>query len=212
MVILAVLRHAEAVQSATGYLHDEERVLTPAGRRQAVALRPAIARFRPDRVWYSDQRRAAETWALACPAAPLPATPDPGLGERRMRSLEGLSLTQIADRLGPERTRLAQAQRGLADVPGEESVRQASERVVASVARIVAAATETGAERLLIVSHGGPSSWLLCHLLRLSVEQCVLFRHAPARFHVVRLDKAAPGGLRLLRVGVLNGTGIDLDC
>ncbi|MFE9370078.1 histidine phosphatase family protein [Streptomyces sp. NPDC006711] len=41
---------------------------------------------------------------------------------------------------------------------------------------------------MLAVSHGGPSRWLLCHLLGVPLRRSRIFRHDQGRFHVLVVD------------------------
>ncbi|BBC98551.1 histidine phosphatase family protein [Streptomyces griseofuscus] len=188
-MILAFLRHTAAISSSEVYLPDDRRVLTEDGRTHAVALRPVLRRFAPDAVWCSPLRRAVETWTLAGTGLGLDARLHEDLGERSFPSLAGLTLPQIAARIGPAQTALARVSTDLVDPPGEESVRAASRRLVVAMRSVAREAAALGAERVLVVSHGGPSSWLLCHLLGVPLERNRVFRHDQGRFHLLEVDE-----------------------
>ncbi|WP_166793618.1 histidine phosphatase family protein [Frankia sp. B2] len=200
MITVAVLRHTEAVFSEAAYLPDDDRVLTERGRRQAAALASVVRSFAPDRVWCSDLRRAHETWDVIRANICVDAVVHPGLRERRFRSLEGLSLPELIDHIGPSKTALARMSTDLLTLPGEESIADAARRVVTTLREIVAKCAAIGAGRALIVSHGGPSSWLMCHLLDVPLERGRIFTHGLGRFHVLRLGP----DLTLAGVAALN--------
>jgi probable phosphoglycerate mutase len=186
-ITLAILRHTEAVHSSSVYLPDADRELTPAGREHARALAPRIRGFAPEAVFCSSLLRATETWRLAGRGMDVRAHVHPGLAERRFPTLEGLTLAEIAARVGPAGTAVARVSTDLVNVPGEETLQEAGSRVAGAVRSIAADARAAGRRRILLVTHGGPSGWLLCHLLGLTFERGRMFRHGLGRFHVLRL-------------------------
>jgi broad specificity phosphatase PhoE len=202
-VFVALLRHTET-ETSDVYPTDQQTILSAAGREAAVALQPAVAAYAPDQVWRSELRRAAQTWNLAGARTALRPRVHPGLNERHFRSLEGLTRAEIAARVGTEQTEVARRAPELFDPPGEESIDEARVRLVAATTEIVQEAAVHAARRILIVTHGGPSSWLLCHLLNRPLVENRMFRHDQGRFHLIAVD----ADLELLQIAALNSADL----
>eukprot|EP00197_Chlamydomonas_leiostraca_P008106 CAMPEP_0202867708 /NCGR_PEP_ID=MMETSP1391-20130828/9580_1 /ASSEMBLY_ACC=CAM_ASM_000867 /TAXON_ID=1034604 /ORGANISM="Chlamydomonas leiostraca, Strain SAG 11-49" /LENGTH=232 /DNA_ID=CAMNT_0049547771 /DNA_START=6 /DNA_END=701 /DNA_ORIENTATION=+ len=149
--ILAV-RHGETDWNLGHRLQGQlDPPLNATGRAQAAALAEYFAGQRVHAVWSSDLARAVQTAeALAAPHG-LPVATTPGLRERHLGLLQGLT---------PEEAVAAQpaafeALRGglTARIPGGgESAQDVHDRVAAEVQRI--AALHPG-QRVAVVAHGG---------------------------------------------------------
>ena len=121
-MIVAVLRHAEAVSSDRVYLPDQDRVITDWGARCAAGLVPVLTAYAPDMCWLSGSRRAEQTWELASVGLSRPARTHRGLAERIFPSWEGLTVPEIVSSIGPEQVALARICTDLVTVPGAESL------------------------------------------------------------------------------------------
>lgn len=156
------MRHG-AYQHSDRYLTPDEGALSREGIAQVKQVVDAVRRFKPERLVASNFRRCLDTAALLSPALNLPIAVDSRLGERQFTSLEGLSLDEIRTRFSPAfMTALCEAVECLS-LPGEESIEDSERRVAESVAEHLNAVNS----RLMVVSHGGPHSWLLCRYLGL---------------------------------------------
>lgn len=154
--------------------------LDKAGRAQAAAAGPAIARLGPSLVWSSDSVRAHDT-ALAIG---LPVTTDPRLREIDLGRYEGRLMAEWqADEPDEYARNLAghDVRRG-----GGELNREVGERALPAVSEALAATPDGGL--LVVVSHGGtirallrllldlpPAPW--SHLAALGNTCCVLLDH-----------------------------------
>jgi broad specificity phosphatase PhoE len=169
---LLLVRHGETDWNRDGRVQGHSDIpLNETGRRQAAALRDAMAPETIDAVYASDLERARET-ALAV-ASPLGLTVCelPELREKHFGSWEGLTREEIRDRF-------PHAIRGRWG--DGESTDEMAERVLGGLRRI--AARHDG-RVVLVVSHGGPLRAVQhrvgadpdlpivnCHVLRVSVE------------------------------------------
>lgn len=90
---LILVRHGESLWNAERRLQGQADIgLSERGRDQARALRPLVARLRPERVWTSDLRRAAETARLLDHPG---AAPEPLLREHSVGDWTGLSIDAL---------------------------------------------------------------------------------------------------------------------
>lgn len=137
MVELFLVRHGETYENKAGILqgHLPGR-LTPAGIRQAVALRERLASVRFDALLASDLARAVATARLLNEAFGLPLEPTPLLRERDWGPLTGLPASEVRGRPLPA---------------GVETVGEMEARA-ARFLRLVAA--RPGRSRVLAVGHG----------------------------------------------------------
>jgi probable phosphoglycerate mutase len=140
-LILWLVRHGETAHNAERRLSGWDDVrLNAAGRRQAVALREALADERFDRVWSSDLYRAIETALLAWGGEP---TTDPRLRELDFGELEGA----VWDEIGEPALSQLLAFEGF-DPPGGETLRAFETRVDAFFSELISG-------RHLVFTHGG---------------------------------------------------------
>lgn len=141
-----LLRHGETDYNAQQkYLGRTDLPLSERGRR---AL--ARAEFSPEVVYVSPLRRTAETAGILFPGARQ--IPVSGLQEMDFGLFEGKSWREM-ERLPAYR---AWVDGGCVDAPpGGESRAQFCARVCAAVQALLDGAAAAGAERLVIVAHGG---------------------------------------------------------
>ena len=144
---LILVRHGESEWNALGRVQGQaDPGLSEAGRAEARLLAPLVAAMAPEVVVTSDLRRAAETGALVSGMA---STTDPRWRECAMGEWTGRAADELrADPSG----RFAAWREGRADPPGGETWEAVCDRV-ADAARSLRA---SGAERALVVTHGGP--------------------------------------------------------
>ncbi len=144
---LILVRHGESEWNAAGKVQGQaDPGLSPAGRDQARLLAPLVRALEPEVVVTSDLRRAVQTGVLVSGAD--------GATDRRWRECAmgdwtGRSATELyADPEG----RFASWREGRADPPGGETWAEMCARVSDAVGSL----RGTGAERALVVTHGGP--------------------------------------------------------
>ncbi len=119
--------------------------LSAAGLAQARALAPLVARLRPDAAVASDLRRARET----AEALGLAARPDARWREADLGRWSGRVVDEV---LAAEGAAYAAWMEGAGAPPGGEPFADTCRRVAGAVGELAAA----GAERALVVTHGGP--------------------------------------------------------
>lgn len=141
-----LLRHGETDYNAQQkYLGRTDLSLSERGRKALTR-----AEFSPEVVYVSPLRRTAETAELLFPGARQMAVP--GLQEMDFGLFEGKSWREM-ERLPAYR---AWVDGGCLDAPpGGESRAQFCDRICAAVQALLDRATAAGAERLVIVAHGG---------------------------------------------------------
>jgi probable phosphoglycerate mutase len=195
------LRHG-AVERAANVYDDESLVLlTAAGRAQVCARAEMVRRFDPDCVAVSTVTRCVETFEIVTRGQGGHASVafDERLRERAFGSLFGKSFSEIAERHGAAIAGLVRSNSELVDLVGEESLPDAQ-------ARVVAAVTEHARRcqaRLLVVSHGGPHSWLVCWMLGASLAGLRKVHIGEARTSLFEFtDDGEPA-----RIVCLNGEG-----
>jgi broad specificity phosphatase PhoE len=152
---LWLLRHGESAWNAEGRLQGRLAVpLNGRGRSQAVAAAAFLASLprSPVAVYSSPLLRARQSAVLVARALGRGVRIEPGLRERHMGALEGLTWEEVARRWGlpwPPATWI-----DIESGPGVEPVRSLGARAVATADRL--AALHPG-ETVLAVTHG---SWL----------------------------------------------------
>jgi len=161
-----VVRHGETEWNLVGRQQGHlDSPLTSLGRAQAQAVAGALAGEGVEFVYASDLGRALETARIIARRLGLEAVPDPGLRERHLGVLQGLTMAEFGQRLPDD---YAQLRSGDPDyvLPGGESRRQRHTTSVASLTRI--AARHSGRTALVVV-HGGVLMALFRHCLGLPV-------------------------------------------
>lgn len=140
---LILVRHGESAWNAERRMQGQaDPPLSPAGRAQALALRPLVDAEEPDLVVSSDLRRARQTLALLGREGPG----DPGWRESGMGDWTGRVVAELP--AGDYRAWLED--RHTPD--GGEAWPEMCARVVAAAGALA----QTGARRALVVTHGGP--------------------------------------------------------
>lgn len=188
------VRHGLAHTGGLEYGNDNVRRLSTDGHQQARDMAERIAPWRPARVYASPFRRAVETAEHVCAASGgIPLIACDGLRERHFHSFEGLTYEGVAERFGERAAALLSRSEHL-EIEGEEAMVAAVDRVVEAVRCIVAG---SAGEKTVIVSHGGPYSWLMCRLLGIGLDQLRLFHLDPAHAALLRL-RASDSGVELV--------------
>lgn len=198
------VRHGHAHTGGLEYGNDNVRRLSTDGHQQARDLAERIAPWRPARVYASPFRRAVETAEHVCAATGgIPLITCEGLRERHFHSFEGLTYEGVAERFGERAAALLSRSEHL-EIEGEEAFVAAVDRVVEAVRRVVVG---SAGEKAVIVSHGGPYSWLMCRLLGIGLDQLRLFHLDPAHSALLRL-RASDSGVELVDIFGTNLCGL----
>jgi probable phosphoglycerate mutase len=162
MARLLLLRHGQSVWNAEGrWQGTADPELSAEGGSQAAAAAEHLEQEDLWAVWASPLQRAWQTAQIISTTLGLGAVQvDPGLRERDVGELSGLTTPEIEERWPGL---LAEWRSGQRDtLPGGEG--DIRERVVAAVQRIAIASDEAGHESVLVVTHGGSLTAVELHL------------------------------------------------
>ncbi len=159
-----LVRHGEATNNRDQRIGGwSDLPLTDLGRAQAAAAGRALAGERFDAIWTSDLPRARATAEAIAAYHALPLVDAPGLRERSLGVLDGLTFAEA-------KARYPALARGLLDrttdaLPeGGETMAGVFGRVAATVDRVV---TEHAGGRVVLVSHGIALYHAFCHVVGL---------------------------------------------
>lgn len=198
---LLFLRHAQADVDRSVYPQHDAMELSQQGQAQAMNVIDVVQRFDPQRIVTSSLPRAVQTAEIVAQGCPdVSVESDPRWEERTFASIYGVGWDRLRQTLGEE---LCQRLRQCSDditLPGEESLEMAQQRVIEAYEELVA----SPAHRVLVVSHGGPHSWLCCHLLGVPLEGLRQFYIAKTHFSRFHINNAG----RLGRVLTLNAADL----
>lgn len=123
-----------------------DQPLNDEGRRQAQRVAERLGAERWDAIYSSDLSRTRDTAAAIAARAGLPVHLDPGLRERNMGSVEGMTLRDRRMRYGTVDWR---------ELPGVETDSELRQRAAETLGRIAA---QNMGKRVVCVSHGGTLS------------------------------------------------------
>jgi probable phosphoglycerate mutase len=186
---ILLVRHGESVGNAEDRMQGQsDYPLSATGRAQARRLGAWLAEraLRWDRVYASPLLRAAETARLVHEVAGGPAPVlEPSLAELRAGALEGLTYTEIATRF-PSYAARAITELGDFDEYGGESYVAVQARASA-LRQSLEARHREGAERVLLVGHGGFNYQLLKQLVCEPVPRVCIVKMGNCSATLVRL-------------------------
>ncbi|CAI0554091.1 unnamed protein product [Linum tenue] len=152
---IVVVRHGETEWNADKRIQGHVDVdLNEVGRQQAALVADRLSKeSKISAVYSSDLKRAFDTaQAIADRCGGIEVIKEPGLRERHLGDLQGLSLSEAA-KASPEAYDAFLSHKTSQDIPGGgESLDKLYERSTSSFQRI--AAKHRG-ERVVVVSHGG---------------------------------------------------------
>lgn len=188
MKYLLFIRHGEAQRQPRLYDHEEKVYLSEKGRKMVQEVSNEIELFCPDLIVSSTIPRCIETSEIL--TAQLEQSTwikDYRLRERAFPSLFDKSFEEIESGYGPEvlKTLLKNCEK--LELPGEESMPDSQKRVVMATQEYL----KSSSDRIAIISHGGPHSWLICHHLGISLDQLRKFRLFEAHFSVFEFTDSA---------------------
>lgn len=159
---LYLVRHGETDWNIEGRIQGTIDVpLNERGRRQAACLAARLKRCGAGAIYTSPLLRALETAQVIAASLGVAVTSEPDLRERDFGVWQGLLASELPIRFPGELARL-RADAADAFPPGGESFRQLMFRVAKAVDHLVRTAPDVD---IVIVSHGGTTHALLCHLL-----------------------------------------------
>lgn len=199
---LILVRHGESEWNALGRVQGQaDPPLHARGRAEALRTAPLVRALAPERAVCSDLRRAAQTASLLVGDV---ASPDPRWRECGMGDWTGRAAAELYAE--PDGRFLAWRE-GHADPPGGESW----EAVCARVADAARDLRASGAERVLVVTHGGPVRAACAVLAGLAPDHLVPVGNASIT--VIELDhgvgRLAAFGVRPLPPAAAPAPGAD---
>ncbi len=204
---LFLIRHAQSLANYRQVLQPAHDPLTDEGRRQARSLAVHLAGLGRYKVLYtSPLARAFETARIIGEAASLRPQPRAGLAEINVGEAAGLDLDEWMSANTHEARKFYWE--GLDFVwPGGESGRQLSVRAAAAIDSIIDKHIHD--ERpVIVVSHGGPLSWIVAHLRSESWDEWPRHQFHNASITEVSVTAGKPKAVRFGRVNDISY----LDC
>lgn len=187
---LLLVRHGETVWNLDGRCQGHTDVpLSEVGRRQALALRQALAKEAVQAAYASDLSRAWETAQICLHGLPVDVVAEPRLRERSYGQWEGKTRQEVELLTGGAASPPALGD-GEVVRYGGESWPQVQERVTAALRDILC---RHSGQTVVIVGHGGSLRALTLDLLGLPAE---------ARRHL-RTDNA---GMSEIHAGLAGGS------
>ena len=195
------MRHGLCELDLEQYQPHDAVSLSEAGRAAVAATASALVGFGAKKVVASPFRRARETAQIVGEVLQLDVEVEPDLAERHFASLAGRSYAMLRGEYGDEFVERLTSRSEKLELDGEETFAAARTRIVSTMESIM-----RGAEsRVVVVSHGGPNSWLLSHYLGMRVDRIRAMTLAPAHGSVFAYDT----GGRFSKVVAINVSGWD---
>jgi probable phosphoglycerate mutase len=155
-----LLRHAESADPSVFHGAESDVGLSARGQRQAAAVAPVLADYRPDVIISSAMRRAVQTATPIAAACQLGLHLEPELHERRVGALSGTTFHKNEGIWPDTLRRWLEGDTGFAP-PGAESFDAIRQRVVPVWRRLT---RKHAGQTLIIVAHG-----VVCRVLLLSL-------------------------------------------
>lgn len=190
---IVAIRHGETAWNVDARIQGQLDVgLNETGRWQALRLARALADERLDAVYSSDLGRAWQTAQALAEGAGVALQADERLRERGFGIFEGLTFSEIEQRL-PEQAQRWRARDISFGPEGGETLSTFVERAVAAVAAI--AARHRG-QHIAVVTHGGVLDALYRAASRIPID-------APRTWHVgnARINRLLHGEQGFMLVG-----------
>lgn len=167
MTELIIVRHGETNLNRAGSFQGQiDEPLNERGHAQAQRLAERLSGERFDVVYSSDLKRALQTAEPVARQLAQTITPILGLREQHFGELEGMTLTAVKEQFPGLWDTWLLHQADFA-VPGGESVRQFSQRVLQSVWSL---SERHAGQRLLVVAHGGVLDMVYRHAKSFSLN------------------------------------------
>ncbi len=160
------LRHGQALNHPNIFLSDQEKKLSSLGEYQAISIASTINLFNPDIIFCSPSLRAVMTAQLACKSLNKEIHLRQNLTERSFPMLYGKTRREISLEFSPEIADQLDSCSDRINIFGSETLLDAQQRVLQEMQYILTHKDK----KILIVSHGGPHSWLCCYYLGLDIS------------------------------------------
>jgi broad specificity phosphatase PhoE len=194
---LIVWRHGNTDWNAGSRVQGQTDVpLNDLGRRQAVDAAELLIKFKPDAIVSSDLQRASDTASALAALSGLSITYDKRLRERYFGSWQGLTMTEVAERMPDQYARWKAGQ----EVGGEVETLEALGIRVADALRDAEAATPADGT-VVVATHGAAARQGVARVLGWSMDQVRTLR-ALQNCHWVELSRDDDRGWQLATYNV----------
>jgi broad specificity phosphatase PhoE/predicted kinase len=181
------VRHGECELNGDEYQAQEDVHLSAQGKAQTRQVALAIKAFQPEVLIASPFTRARETAEILSQELNLEVIFQDGLRERHFKSLAGKTYLEIEKIYSSDFLHNLLHQSNYLELPEEETIGQAQMRVVNAIEKIMRGEKQ----RVVIVSHGGPHSWLCAHYLGTPLAQLRAYMLNPGHFTIFEFDEYA---------------------
>jgi broad specificity phosphatase PhoE/predicted kinase len=182
--ICVFLRHGSCRMDPTRYQLEGDVGLTAIGRAEIAATSSSLVNFNAERLIVSPFRRTVESGEIVASVTGLKPEIEDGLRERYLYSLSGQQYEVLGQAYGSEFVNSLLTNSESVDLEGEETLAEARRRVVHTLGKIVASSSK----RVIVVSHGGPHSWLLNSYLGTKLDRQHNLTLANAHFTILKYD------------------------
>ncbi len=183
-----LVRHGESVWNGERRIQGNRNPsLSARGARQAELLAASLSSRglpAPAAIYASPLRRATETAERLAAAWRVPVIPEPDFREMALGKWEGLTVAEIQTAFPGTYERWLQDP-AAHPAPGGEELGAFFRRVVGAFERMRAA---EGGRDCCVVSHGGVTKALLCHVLGLDVRWLFRIKQDNTAVNVVEVD------------------------
>jgi len=181
------VRHGECDLNADEYQAQEDIHLSDKGKAQTKQVALAVKAFRPELLIASSFTRARETAEILSQEVNLEIIFQESLRERHFNFLARKTYVEIETNYSTDFLYKLLYRSENLTIQGEETIEQAQMRVVNTVEEIM-----RGEERrIVIISHGGPHSWLCAHYLGTPLAQLRAYMLNPGHFTIFEFDEYA---------------------
>lgn len=186
-----LIRHGETTWNAEGrWQGQKDSPLNENGTAQAQALGERLATVEFDQIYASDLTRAYNTAQHVAAHHNMDVIADERLRERKGGVVEGLTMSELAEK-HPE---VAQELRGkwlpAYAPPGGENLIQLQERGMAGLTDL---AQKHAGNRIAVVSHGATMRAILQHIMNIPIEHSFPMMIANTSLHVLRYGEFRDG-------------------
>jgi probable phosphoglycerate mutase len=144
------------------------------------ATASTLSNFNADRLVVSPFRRARQSAEIVAEFTGLTPQVEEGLGERYFQSLAGQSYDELRRTHSDDFVDRLLSRSETIDVDGEETLEIACQRILSTMKTIIHGSNK----RTIVVSHGGPHSWLLNSYIGMSLDRKLGIGLGPSHFSV----------------------------
>jgi broad specificity phosphatase PhoE len=178
--VCVFLRHGSCDLDAERYQLPEDVGLSSHGRAEMTATASTLCNFNADRLVVSPFRRARESADIVAALTGVTPEVEQGLSERYFESLGSQKYDELRRIHNDDFVDRLLSKSETIDIDGEETLEQACQRVLSTMRSIIHRSTK----RTIVVSHGGPHSWLLRSYIGTSLDRNLGIGLSPSHFTV----------------------------